>query len=97
MTAEKAPRAYRTAAELAEELDIPLSQIRHWAGLFPDIRPTINPGGRRHYSPRDVEMFQGIRHLMHDAGMTSKGVLSVIEQKGADFVRALGRGEASLF
>jgi DNA-binding transcriptional MerR regulator len=86
---EKAPDAFRTISEVAEELDIPQHVLRFWESRFPQIRPMKRAGGRRYYRPDDVDLLRGIRHLLYGVGYTIRGVQGVLREKGPKFVQTV--------
>jgi resuscitation-promoting factor RpfA len=86
---DKAPDAFRTISEVAESLDIPAHVLRFWESRFPQIRPVKRAGGRRYYRPSDVALLGGIRRLLHDEGMTIRGVQKVLREQGIKHVAAL--------
>jgi DNA-binding transcriptional MerR regulator len=90
---EKAPDAFRTISEVAEELDLPQHVLRFWETRFNQIRPLKRGGGRRYYRPDDVDLLKGIRRLLYDEGYTIKGVQRILRGEGTRFVQAVGRGE----
>ena len=92
---EKAPEAFRTISEVAEELDVPQHVLRFWETRFSQINPVKRGGGRRYYRPADVELLKGIRQLLYGKGYTIKGVQRILRESGAAKVAAIGRGEAS--
>ena len=44
--AKKAPNAFRTISEVADELHIPQHVLRFWETKFPQIKPLKRGGGR---------------------------------------------------
>ena len=93
---DKAPDAFRTISEVAEELDIPQHVLRFWETRFAQIKPMKRSGGRRYYRPDDVDLLKGIRHLLYGEGYTIKGVQRILKEEGVRFVHAIGRGEQSV-
>ena len=87
----KAPEAFRTISEVAEELDIPQHVLRFWETRFRDIRPMKRGGGRRYYRPDDVDLLRGIRHLLYGEGYTIRGVQRILSEEGVKFVQAVWR------
>lgn len=69
----KAPTAFRTISEVAEELDVAQHVLRFWESRFPIVRPLKRGGGRRYYRPEDVEILRRIRKLLYEEGYTIKG------------------------
>ena len=56
---DKAPDAFRTISEVADDLDIPQHVLRFWETRFTQIKPMKRSGGRRYYRPDDVDLLQG--------------------------------------
>jgi hypothetical protein len=46
---KKAPNAFRTISEVADELHIPQHVLRFWETKFPQVKPLKRGGGRRYY------------------------------------------------
>jgi DNA-binding transcriptional MerR regulator len=86
---DKAPDAFRTISEVADELDIPQHVLRFWESRFPQIRPMKRAGGRRYYRPDDVDLLRGIRHLLYGEGYTIRGVQRILREQGPKFVQAV--------
>lgn len=83
---DKAPEAFRTISEVAEELDVPKHVLRFWEGKFTQLKPMKRGGGRRYYRPEDVALLRGIRVLLYDNGYTIKGVQKILREQGPRFV-----------
>jgi DNA-binding transcriptional MerR regulator len=86
---EKAPDAFRTISEVAEDLDVPQHVLRFWESRFRDIKPMKRGGGRRYYRPEDINLLRGIRHLLYGEGYTIRGVQRILREQGAKFVQAV--------
>ena len=86
---DKSPDAFRTISEVAEVLETPAHVLRFWESRFPQIRPVKRAGGRRYYRPADVALLLGIKHLLHNEGMTIRGVQKVLREQGVRHVSAL--------
>ena len=52
---EKAPDAFRTISEVADDLDLPQHVLRFWETRFQQIKPMKRGGGRRYYRPDDID------------------------------------------
>lgn len=89
---DKAPDAYRTISEVAEDLDLPQHVLRFWETRFSQIKPLKRGGGRRYYRPDDVDLLKGIRHLLYAEGYTIKGVQRILKEQGPKSVMAVGQG-----
>jgi DNA-binding transcriptional MerR regulator len=90
---EKSPDAFRTISEVADVLDTPAHVLRFWESRFPQIRPVKRAGGRRYYRPSDVALLSGIRRLLHDEGMTIRGVQKILREQGVRHVAGLTEEE----
>ena len=86
---EKSPDAFRTISEVAELLETPAHVLRFWESRFPQIRPVKRAGGRRYYRPTDVALLTGIKHLLHDEGLTIRGVQKMLREQGVRHVAGL--------
>ena len=84
---DKAPNAFRTISEVAQELEIPQHVLRFWESRFREIRPMKRGGGRRYYRPEDVALLRGIRHLLYGEGYTIRGVQRLLREQGQHFVQ----------
>lgn len=87
----KAPDAFRTISEVADELDLPQHVLRFWESRFREIKPMKRGGGRRYYRPDDVDLLRGIRHLLYGEGYTIRGVQRILREQGSRFVEAVWR------
>ncbi|QYK43272.1 MAG: MerR family transcriptional regulator [Paracoccaceae bacterium] len=94
---DKSPDAFRTISEVAEYLDTPAHVLRFWESRFPQVRPVKRAGGRRYYRPSDVALLAGIRRLLHDEGMTIRGVQKVLREQGVRHVAGLSADDAAAF
>src|SRR5438045_8425042 len=88
---EKAPGAFRTISEVAQELEVPQHVLRFWESRFREIRPMKRGGGRRYYLPEDVERLRGIRHLLYAEGYTIRGVQRLLREQRHRFVQNLSK------
>ncbi len=85
----KSRDAFRTISEVSEWLDIPAHVLRFWESRFSQIKPVKRAGGRRYYRPADMVLLGGIRRLLHDDGITIKGVQKILREKGVKYVSSL--------
>jgi DNA-binding transcriptional MerR regulator len=88
----KAPDAFRTISEVAEDLDLPQHVLRFWESRFPQIKPMKRGGGRRYYRPEDIDLLRGIRHLLYGEGYTIRGVQRILKEQGLRTVQSVGQG-----
>jgi DNA-binding transcriptional MerR regulator len=85
----KAPDAFRTISEVADELDLPQHVLRFWESRFREIKPMKRGGGRRYYRPEDIELLRGIKHLLYGEGYTIRGVQRILREQSVGFVQAV--------
>jgi DNA-binding transcriptional MerR regulator len=86
---DKSPDAFRTISEVADHLDTPAHVLRFWESRFPQIRPVKRAGGRRYYRPSDVALLAGIKRLLHDEGLTIRGVQRILKDQGVRSVAGM--------
>lgn len=82
MPVNKSKSAFRTIAELAEELDVATHVLRFWETKFEQIKPMKRSGGRRYYRPDDVELIKTIKYYLYDKRYTIEGVQKLFKEKG---------------
>ncbi|MCC1481514.1 MerR family transcriptional regulator [Roseibaca sp. Y0-43] len=85
----KAPEAFRTISEAADALETPAHVLRFWESKFTQVKPVKRAGGRRYYRPADIDLLSGIKMLLHEQGMTIRGVQKLLQEKGARHVAAM--------
>ena len=83
---DKAPEAFRTISEVADELEVPKHVLRFWEAKFTPLKPMKRGGGRRYYRPEDVALLRGIRFLLYNDGYTIRGVQKILREHGPRFV-----------
>ena len=79
---KKAPNAFRTISEVADDLHIPQHVLRFWETKFPQVKPLKRGGGRRYYRPDDIQLLRGIADLLYTQGYTIKGVQRLLRESG---------------
>jgi DNA-binding transcriptional MerR regulator len=79
---KKAPNAFRTISEVADELHIPQHVLRFWETKFPLVKPLKRGGGRRYYRPDDIALLRRISDLLYIQGYTIKGVQRLLREGG---------------
>jgi DNA-binding transcriptional MerR regulator len=85
----KSAEAFRTISEVSELLDTPAHVLRFWESRFSQVRPVKRAGGRRYYRPSDIALLGGIKQLLHDDGLTIRGVQKILREQGIKHVVAL--------
>ncbi len=85
----KSADAFRTISEVSDWLETPAHVLRFWESRFTQVKPVKRAGGRRYYRPTDMMLLGGIRRLLHDDGITIKGVQKIMREKGVKYVSSL--------
>lgn len=80
----KAPTAFRTISEVADDLQIPQHVLRFWETKFPQLKPLKRGGGRRYYRPEDIALLRRISDLLYTQGYTIKGVQRLLREGGIE-------------
>lgn len=86
---EKSAEAFRTISEVSELLDTPAHVLRFWESRFSQVKPVKRAGGRRYYRPADIALLGGIKKLLHEDGLTIRGVQKILKEQGVRHVAAL--------
>ena len=96
MSEEESETAFRSISEVAGSLNVETHVLRFWETKFDIIQPLKRAAGRRFYRPEDMQVLAGIQCLLHEDGLTIKGVQKVIKEHGADYVRLRAEGSGGL-
>ena len=91
----KSPNAFRTISEAAEAVGAPQHVLRFWETKFPFVAPVKRAGGRRFYRPQDIVVLKAIRRLLHEEGLTIKGVQRLHKEQGLARLAAYGDPDAA--
>jgi DNA-binding transcriptional MerR regulator len=79
-------KLYYTIGEVAKMFDVNTSLIRFWEKEFDIIQPKKNKKGNRLFTPRDVENFHVIYHLVKERGFTLQGAKDKLNENQSDVV-----------
>lgn len=90
MVVNKSKSAFRTIAEVADEIGVATHVLRFWETKFSQIKPMKASGGRRYYRPDDVEIVKMIKSFLYEKRYTIEGVQKLFKDKG---VKAILGGE----
>jgi DNA-binding transcriptional MerR regulator len=82
--ARKAPSAFRTISEVADDLHIPQHVLRFWETKFSQLKPLKRGGGRRYYRPEDISLLRRVSDLLYTQGYTIKGVQRLLREGGLE-------------
>lgn len=91
----KSPNAFRTISEAADEVGSPQHVLRFWETKFAFIVPVKRAGGRRFYRPQDIVVLKAIKRLLHEEGLTIKGVQRLHKEQGLKRLAAYGDPDAA--
>lgn len=78
----KSADAFRTISEAAEEVGAPQHVLRFWETKFDFVTPVKRAGGRRFYRPQDIAVLKAVKRLLHDDGLTIRGVQRLHKEQG---------------
>ncbi len=92
----KSPNAFRTISEAADEVGAPQHVLRFWETKFPFITPLKRAGGRRFYRPQDVVLLKSVKRLLHEDGLTIKGVQRLHREQGLKRLAVYGDPDGSV-
>jgi DNA-binding transcriptional MerR regulator len=84
----KSPDAFRTISEVATWLGTQAHVLRFWESKFNAVSPVQRTGGRRYYRQADMTLLGGIKFLLHEQGMTVKGVQKLLKDEGIAHVQS---------
>ena len=93
---KKAPNAFRTISEVADDLHIPQHVLRFWETKFPQVKPMKRGGGRRAYvrttsrccsstdsavESRGYDHQEGVQRLLREGGGRLSGTSRPLPKK----------------
>jgi len=79
-------KLYYTIGEVAKMFDVNTSLIRFWEKEFDIIQPKKNKKGNRLFTPKDVDNFHIIFHLVKERGFTLQGAKDKLSDNKEDTV-----------
>ncbi len=83
---QKIEKLYYTIGEVAEIFKVNTSLIRFWEKEFDIIKPHKNKKGNRLFTPKDIENFHLIFHLVKENGMTLSGANKKLKENKEDTI-----------
>ncbi len=92
----KSPNAFRTISEAADEIGSPQHVLRFWETKFAFVTPLKRAGGRRFYRPQDLVLLKAVKRLLHEDGLTIKGVQRLHREQGLKRIAAYGDPEGAV-
>lgn len=88
MGVNKSKSAFRSIAEVTEDLDVAPHVLRFWETKFSQIKPMKTKSSRRYYRPDDVALLALIKELLYNRRYTIEGVQKLF--KGRSLKDILG-------
>ncbi|MEE4176827.1 MAG: MerR family transcriptional regulator [Bacteroides sp.] len=83
----KPERMYYSIGEVARMFKVNTSLIRFWEKEFDIIQPYRNKKGNRYFTPKDVDHFHLIYHLVKERGYTLQGAREKLKDNPRDVQR----------
>lgn len=77
-------KLYYTIGEVASMFNVNHSLIRFWEKEFTIIQPKKNKKGNRLFTPKDIENFNKIYHLVKIQGFTLEGAKKELKKKNPE-------------
>lgn len=81
MVVNKSKSAFRSIAEVTEDLGIAPHVLRFWETKFSQLKPMKTKSSRRYYRPDDVELLALIKELLYDRRYTIEGVQKLFKNR----------------
>ncbi|MBP5698962.1 MAG: MerR family transcriptional regulator [Alphaproteobacteria bacterium] len=77
----KSKSAFRSIAEVTEDLGVAPHVLRFWETKFSQIKPMKTKSARRYYRPDDVELLSLIKELLYNRRYTIEGVQKLFKNR----------------
>lgn len=81
MGVNKSKSAFRSIAEVTEDLGVAPHVLRFWETKFAQIKPMKTKSSRRYYRPDDVELIALIKELLYNRRYTIEGVQKLFKNR----------------
>lgn len=81
MNVQLPEKLYYSIGEVAQAFNVNASLIRFWEKEFDSISPKKNKKGDRFFTPKDIENFKIIFHLVKEKGYTLEGAKVVLQSQ----------------
>ena len=81
MSINKSKSAFRSIAEVTEDLGVAPHVLRFWETKFSQIKPMKTKSARRYYRPDDVELLSLIKELLYNRRYTIEGVQKLFKNR----------------
>ena len=80
-------KLYYSIGEVASMFEVNNSLIRFWEKEFSIIKPKKNKKGNRYFTPKDIDNFKIIFHLVKERGYTLDGAKKKLRENKEDTVK----------
>ena len=77
-------KRYYSIGEVAAMFEVNTSLLRFWEKEFSQLHPRKNQRGKRMYTPKDIEMFKLVYHLVKERGYTIDGARRKLKENKED-------------
>ena len=81
MGVNKSKSAFRSIAEVTEDLGVAPHVLRFWETKFTQIKPMKTKSSRRYYRPDDVELLSLIKELIYTRRYPIEGVQKLFKNR----------------
>ncbi len=81
MGVNKSKSAFRSIAEVSEDLAVAPHVLRFWETKFSQIKPMKTKSARRYYRPDDVAILALVKELLHNRRYTIEGVQKLFKNR----------------
>ena len=81
MGVNKSKSAFRSIAEVSEDLGVAPHVLRFWETKFNQIKPMKTKSARRYYRPDDVALLGRIKELLYERRYTIEGVQKLFKNR----------------
>lgn len=81
MGVNKSKSAFRSIAEVSEDLAVAPHVLRFWETKFSQIKPMKTKSARRYYRPDDVAILALVKELLYNRRYTIEGVQKLFKNR----------------
>ena len=75
-------KVYYSIAEVRSLTGLPISTLRYWETVFPQVAPYKGANGVRRYTKDDIKTLRTIYHLVKERGLTLSGAKKQLKLGG---------------
>ena len=86
-------KLYYSIGEVAKMFEVNTSLLRFWEKEFHQLHPKKNQRGKRLYSPKDIETFKMIYHLVKERGFTIEGARNKLKDNKSETLNTIAIAE----